>query len=98
MTQRSPVTVVLLTIVTCGIYGIWWFVQTKEELNARGAQIPTAWLLILPIANLYWTWKYAEGVQLVTKGEMSATTTFLLLAFCGIIGIPMTVAAFNKVA
>jgi hypothetical protein len=98
MTQRSPVTVVLLTIVTCGIYGIIWYVQTKEEMIARGADIPTAWLLIVPIANWYWLWKYSEGVQLVTKGEMSATTTFLLMLFCGIVGIPMTVAAFNKVA
>lgn len=97
MTNRSPATVVILTLVTCGIYGIVWYVQTKEEMVARGADIPTAWLLIVPFANFYWIWKWSEGAQLVTKGALTASTTFLLALFCGIIGVPMAQAAFNKV-
>jgi len=98
MTKRSPVGVVLLSLVTCGIYGIVWYVKTKGEMNRLGASIPTAWLLIIPFVNIYWVWKYAEGVQLVTKGAQSAVTIFLLLLFCGIIGMPVTQSAFNAVA
>ena len=98
MTKRSPISVVLLALITCGIYGIVWYVQTKGEMNRLGASIPTAWLLIIPFVNLYWVWKYAEGVQLVTKGAQSAVTIFLLLLFCGIIGMPVTQSAFNSVA
>jgi Domain of unknown function (DUF4234) len=97
MTKRSPVTVLLLTLVTCGIYGVVWYVQTKEEMVARGADIPTAWLLIIPFVSFYWMWKWCEGAQLVTKGETSTVSLFLLLLCCGI-GIPMAQSAFNKVA
>ncbi len=39
-TNRSVVTVVLLTIVTCGIYGLYWYWQTMKELyNAGGKSI-----------------------------------------------------------
>ncbi len=56
MQQRSPFLVFLLSLITFGIYGIVWYVKTKNEMNARGAQIPTAWLLIIPIVNIYWLW------------------------------------------
>ncbi len=59
--NRNIVAVYLLTIFTLGIYGIYWQVQTKEEIKGLGADIPTAWLLIVPIANIYWLYKYAEG-------------------------------------
>jgi hypothetical protein len=98
MKQRSPIAVVLLTLITCGIYGIVWYVQTKEEMNRLGASIPTAWLLIIPLVNIFWIWKYAEGVQLVTKGAQNAVTIFLLLLFCGIVGMPITQGAFNSIA
>ena len=44
MQKRSPISVILLTIVTLGIYGIYWQVKTKGEMNALGADIPTALL------------------------------------------------------
>jgi len=30
---RSPVTVILLSIVTCSIYGIYWLYKTREDIN-----------------------------------------------------------------
>jgi hypothetical protein len=52
MKNRNVVAVVLLPFVTFGIYSIYWEVVTKNELNAQGAQIPTAWLLIVPFVNI----------------------------------------------
>jgi heme/copper-type cytochrome/quinol oxidase subunit 4 len=59
--KRNILAVYLFAIITLGIYLIYWLVQTKKEMNSLGASIPTAWLLIIPIANLYWMWKYCEG-------------------------------------
>jgi len=42
MKNRNVIAVVLLPFVTFGIYGIYWFVKTKGELNQNGADIPTA--------------------------------------------------------
>jgi len=66
MENRSPLAVFLLTMVTLGIYGLVWYVKTKEEMNAKGAEIPSAWLLIVPIANIIWMWKYSVGVEKLT--------------------------------
>lgn len=32
-TQRSPITIILLSIVTCGIYFIYWLYVTSKEIN-----------------------------------------------------------------
>jgi hypothetical protein len=97
MNKRSPLAVFFLPIITFGIYGLVWYVQTKEEMNRKGAQIPTAWLLIIPFANLYWLWVYAKGVEKVTNGASGALGNFLLRLFLGPIGMAITQSAFNNV-
>jgi len=98
MKKRSVGGVVVLSIITFGIYAIYWMVATKGEMNSQGASIPTAWLIIVPIANIWWTWKYAEGVDHVTSNKMSAGVAFLLLWLLSLIGMAIVQSAFNKVA
>jgi hypothetical protein len=81
MKKRSVVGVVIFPLLTFGIYGLYWLVSTKGELNQKGAQIPTAWLLIVPIANLFWLWKYYEGAQQVTNEKVNAVLMFVLGLF-----------------
>jgi hypothetical protein len=95
MTNRNPILVLVLSLVTCGIYHIYWFVVTKNELNQRGADIPTAWLLIIPFVNLYWLWKFSDGVQRFSG--FSAIGSFLLTLFLGAIGAAIVQAQLNKV-
>lgn len=89
--------VIILTIVTIGIYGLVWEVKTKNEMNTKGANIPTAWLLIVPIANIWWLWKYCEGVELVTKNKLSAIMSFVLFWLIGIVGMAIVQHEFNKI-
>jgi len=97
MEKRSPITVALLTIVTLGIYGIIWYVKTKREMNKLGADIPTVWLIIIPIVGLYWLWKYSEGVEKVTNGKLSAILCFILMYLVGFVGIAVVQDSFNKI-
>ena len=96
--RRNPVAVVILTIITCGIYGIYWFVKTKDEINSLGAEIPTAWLLIIPIANLYFEYKYAEGFSTFVKKDDNAIMWFLLLFLVGIVTMAIFQVELNKLA
>ena len=98
MQHRDPIMVFLLSIITLGIYGLFWYVTTKDQLNAKGAQIPTAWLIIIPIVNLWWLWKFCEGVELVTNKGMGAAVAFLLILFLGAIGMAIIQNELNKVA
>lgn len=98
MKPRSPVTVVLLSLLTLGIYALVWFVQSKNELNRTYvAEIPTAWLLLVPIAGpLYWMWKWSAGAEKATG--LSGITVFLLMWLVPIVGIPVMVSKFNAAA
>lgn len=93
--KRSLVKVYLLGFLTLGIYFLYWLVKTKNELNELGAKIPTAWLIIIPIANLYWLYKYAEGFAKVTK-KANAALWFLLFLFVGIIMPAVVQSELNK--
>ncbi|MFO8010507.1 MAG: DUF4234 domain-containing protein [Dehalococcoidia bacterium] len=91
-------TVFFLSLITLGIYGLVWYVKTKNEMNTRGAQIPTAWLLIIPVVNWFWAWKFSEGVEVVTSKQMSAVIAFFLLLFLGAIGMAIIQDKFNNVS
>lgn len=53
MKKRSPLAVVLLSIVTFGIYDLYWLVVTKKVLNQKTRHhTPTIWLLIVPYVIL----------------------------------------------
>lgn len=98
MKQRNPLVVLFLPIFTFGVYGVVWFVKTKNEMNSLGANIPTGWLLIVPFANLYWLWVYGTGVAEVTNKAFSALGAFLLYLFLGPIGCAILQNEFNKTA
>jgi hypothetical protein len=98
MQQRSPALVFFLSLITFGIYGLVWHVKTKNELNRLGAHIPTAWLLIVPLANLYWVWKYCEGVEQVSNGQISAVLALILLLLLSIVGLAIMQSEYNKLS
>jgi hypothetical protein len=96
--KRNILAVYLFAIITLGIYLIYWLVQTKKEMNSLGASIPTAWLLIIPIANLYWMWKYCEGFAVYVKKDNNTILWFLLYFFVGIIMPAIIQSELNKLA
>jgi hypothetical protein len=96
--RRNPALVIIFTIITCGIYGIYWFVKTKDEINSLGAEIPTGWLLIIPIANVYFHYKYAEGFSTFVKKDDNAIMWFLLLFLVGPVAVIIFQVELNKLA
>jgi len=95
MKHRSVAAVIILSLVTFGIYTLFWMYFTKEEMNAQGAKIPTFILAFIPIANIYWTWKYCEGVGYVTDERLSGPVAFLLVLLLGLIGIAIVQHSLN---
>ncbi len=84
--KRNPLLVLVLSFVTLGIYGLYWVVKTKGELNSFGAKIPTAWILLgtlIPVVGwlvwFYWAYKYAGAYTMyVKKGDSPILWTVLL--------------------
>ena len=96
--KRDIVVVYLLTIITFGIYGIYWEVKTKDEINSLGANIPTAWLLIVPIANIYWLYKYADGYATKVKKDNNGILWFIVFWMIAIIMPAIVQSDLNKIA
>ena len=58
-TKRSVATVVILTLVTCGIYGIYWYwISIKELYNAGGKSIAD----LDPVIQFVLLFLYVGGV------------------------------------
>lgn len=98
MKHRSVAAVLLLPFVTFGIYSLYWMVSTKGEMKELGADIPTAWLIIVPFVNIWWLWKYSEGVEKVTNGKISGVLAFILMWLLGFIGEAIIQDSFNKIS
>ncbi len=96
MKQRSVAAVIILTFITFGIYALVWLIRTRDEMVNQGADIPTAWLLIVPIANIYWYWKWCGGVEKVTNGKQTQTIALILMLLLSIIGMAIIQDSFNK--
>lgn len=97
MKQQSPITLFFLILFTFGIYGIVWLARTRGEMVRLGADIPTTWLILIPFVNIWYMWKWSQGVEVVTKGKMQGVIAFLLQFLLGAIGDAIIQDSFNKV-
>lgn len=96
--KRNIFLVYLFSIITFGIYGIYWTVSTKNEMNTLGAKIPTAWLMIIPIVNLFFIYKYCEGYATVIKKDNNSVLWFILFLFVSIVMPGIVQNELNKLA
>ncbi len=108
--KRDPMMVVLYTLLTCGIYGIWWWYQTITEIkNALGREdINPGMELILAIVTcgLYGIYLYYKYPQLMLEMQDRAgrprndiSMMALLLAIFGlaIVSIPIMQSELNNI-
>ncbi len=103
--KRSIPVCIILTIVTCGIYGIYWLIKLNDELNElAGNENATSgvvvFLLTLVTCNIYgwyWYWKMGENVDTVRNSSNSGIIYLILgLLGFGIINYCLMQDAINK--
>ena len=110
--KRNLAVSIILTIVTCGIYGIYWFiVMTDDTKNVsgdiNGASGGVAFLLTLVTCNIYgYYWAYKQGERIDNaknaRGIPSSNSNvlYLILAIFGlyIVVYILTQDSLNKIA
>jgi hypothetical protein len=95
--KRNVILMYVLGILTLGIYFLYWHVQAKREINENfGSSIPTCWLLIIPIANIYWMYKFAEAYSLFVIKDDNKALWALLFILVGIIVPAIVQLELNK--
>ena len=98
-TKRSIGMLYVLMIVTFGIYAIYWFIKTKGEINQNyNENIPTCWFLIIPIANIYWLFRFTEVFTKRVRQKDDVALYFILFLFVSIITPYIVQSELNKLA
>lgn len=99
---RGLLFVFLMSLLTIGIYYLYWTYQTKEEINSLGGKIPTFILMFIPFVNIYFHYKYADSfvsvVEKKSNDTNSVAVTTLLLVFLPIVGILIVQNSLNKIS
>ncbi len=99
MQHRSVGKFIAFSILTLGIYTLVWFFWTTKELKALGADVPTPWLLFIPIAGFYFLWKYFEAAEQMTQGAVNGVLYFMLGFFISpIVSASLAQNEYNKLA
>lgn len=111
--NRSIALCIVLSIITCGIYGIYWLVCLVDDLNVAsgrtgdtsGGMVFLLSLVTCGIYGIYWMYKAGEKVAYIKQrstGEVDSSSSVLYLIL-GILGFGIVVYALiqselNKVA
>lgn len=110
--NRNIVTCIILTIVTCGIYGLYWYFCIINDLNTASetpddASAGMVLLLSIVTCGIYgWIWLYKAGEKVdkirERNGEAPSNSSliYILLAVfqLGIVDYCLIQTELNKVA
>ena len=108
--ERNIALCIILSLVTCGIYGLYWFVCLTDETNAAANEEGTSGVLALVLTivtcgiyGLYWAYKRGELLDKakVNRGMPASNGGVLYLIlyiFGGIIAYALIQNELNKLA
>ena len=109
MQKRSIGICILLTIITCGIYGIYWFITMTNEVvavskgkvyNTSGGTAFLLTLITCGIYGFYWAYQMGKSIYIVEreKSEYASDNSilYLVLQFVGL-GIVSTALVQNSI-
>lgn len=86
----------VLMLVGAG-YQLFWQITTAKVLRSETSEkIPPAILLVIPLANYWWIWRYSKAAEIYTKEKYSNTLIFVLMALLGSIGMGIMQDIYNK--
>lgn len=101
--KRNPWLVLLFSVITLGIYSVFWIVFTTNELREKTKNAPNPWLLLLMIipgvniiVSLIYFWKYSKAIE--ELNGFSSIGLFVLWVFIGIVAMVLSQMELNKVS
>lgn len=108
--KRSIVSCIILTFITCGIYGIYWFICLADDVNTvsgdrdtSGGAVFLLTLITCGLYGLYWAYRCGEKIDKVkqSRGIVSSNGGILYLIlyiFGGIIAYAVIQNEINNLA
>ena len=105
--RRDIALAIIFSIITCGIYSIFWFVKMTDEVNVlTGNQNDTSGVLAFVLTlvtcgiyGFYWSYKMGDKVERYegTNGSKGVLYLILTLFGFGIIAYALIQDSINKI-
>jgi magnesium-transporting ATPase (P-type) len=94
--RRNLLLMILWTVLTLGLYGIYWYYETSDEIiRASGEKAnPLVWTLLLfvPVIHVLSFWFYSQAFGRLTHEKTPSWLIFLLFVFLPIVAwIPVQI-------
>ena len=106
MKERNIALSILFSIITCGIYAIYWIVMLNDETNyMAGEQDGTSGIAVIlfsiitcGIYSLYWAYKMGEKLNQAktNRGMMPESSSGILYLILCIIGLGVVAYALMQ--
>ena len=106
MEKRNIAVAIILTIVTCGIYGIYWFIVMTDETNkttdkpeeqTSGGIAFLLTFITCGIYGLYWAYKQGEKLDAAAeKNGMTRDSRSVLYLILSLIGFSIIAYALMQ--
>ena len=105
ITERNIALCIVFSIITCGIYGLYWMYKLNDEINQiSGAENATSggMVILLSIVTCgiygwYWCYKMGERVDKITNSDSNKILFIVLAIFqLGIVDYAIMQDTINK--
>lgn len=86
--RREIALCIIFTLLTCGIYGIYWMIVLNDEVNSLSGEIGATtggmvFLFSILTCGIYWIYKMGERLDRVT-GKSNTGILYIVLSFLGL--------------
>ncbi|MDY6037898.1 MAG: DUF4234 domain-containing protein [Eubacterium sp.] len=91
--KRNIVLCIILTLITCGLYGIYWIVVINDEINClagesndtSGGMVILYTFITCGIYGIFWLYKMGNKVDKI-NGKINGNSglMYIILAFLGL--------------
>ena len=104
MSKRREIALsIVLTIITCGIYGLYWIAKVQDdsleiskETGTSGGMVVLLSIITCGIYFLFWMYNLGKRIDKITENpDGSSNIIYLILAICGL-GIVSLCLAQNE--
>ncbi|NBU33023.1 DUF4234 domain-containing protein [bacterium] len=97
MKKRSIVKMLILEIVTLGIYRLYWFIKTRKEMMALAkVDIPTPWIFVIPVFGYIFGFALLFASSLSGNSNPIAVLLFYAIIFASFIVYALWLWKYSK--
>lgn len=89
--ERNIAVAIILTVITCGLYGIYWMIKLQDESlivakeeGTSGAMTVLLTIVTCGIYGYYWSYKLGERIDKINRKDGNGGLIFIILQALGL--------------